>query len=131
MKNIRILYAEDDNSVIEFVKILFKKLEMDKVTFVSNGIEALKAYGNNSYDLVITDMIMPEMDGFELIENIKKINPDQIFIMITALENREDLIRAIELRVNYFIEKPMKPKKFNKVIKECLMSHTCFFYNGD
>jgi PAS domain S-box-containing protein len=120
MTSINILYAEDDNSVIEFAKILFKKLDMHNITFVGNGIEALESYRQNNYDLVITDMIMPEMDGFELIENIKKINSEQIFIMITALENKEDLIRAIELRVNYFIEKPMKPKKFNQIIKESI-----------
>jgi len=119
MHNIHILYAEDDNSVIEFVKILFKKNNIENVSFASNGIEALKLYGTKKYDLVITDMIMPEMDGFKLIENIKKINPEQIFMMITGLENREDLIKAIELRVNYFIEKPIKPARFNKVIKEC------------
>jgi len=118
MKDINILYAEDDNAVVEFAKILFKKIEIKNVTFVSNGVEALKFYKENKYDLVVTDMIMPEMDGFELIKNIKDINPDQIFVMITALENREDLIKAIELRVNYFIGKPIKPAKFNQVIKE-------------
>jgi len=120
MNNINILYAEDDNSVIEFVKILFKKLNIMNVTYVSNGKEALKLYGNNKYDLVITDMIMPEMDGFTLIENIKSINPKQIFMMVTGLDNREDLIKAIELRVHYFIEKPIRTKRFNKVFKECL-----------
>ena len=120
MKSIRILYAEDDNSIIAFVKILFKKLNMDNISFVSNGIEALELYNENDFDLVITDMIMPKMNGFELIENIKKINPDQIFIMVTALENKEDLIKAIELRVNYFVEKPIVPVKFNQIIKESL-----------
>jgi len=119
MNNINILYAEDDNSVVEFVKILFKKHNIENVTFAHNGIEALKLYGKKKFDLVITDMIMPEMDGFKLIENIKKINSEQVFMMITGLENREDLIKAIELRVNYFIEKPIKPARFNKVIKEC------------
>jgi len=120
MNNINILYAEDDKSVVEFVKILFKKNQIENVTFASNGIEALDLYANDKFDLVITDMIMPEMDGFSLIENIKKINPSQIFMMITGLDNREDLIKAIELRVHYFIEKPIKPPRFNKVFKECL-----------
>jgi len=120
MNNINILYAEDDKSVVEFVKILFKKNKIENVMFASNGVEALNLYAKNKFDLVIADMIMPEMDGFSLIENIKKTNPEQIFMMITGLDNREDLIKAIELRVHYFIEKPIKPTRFNKVFNECL-----------
>ena len=119
MKKLHILYAEDDNSVIEFVKILFKKNNIENVVFVKNGIEALSLYEKNKFDLVITDMLMPEMDGFTLIEHIKKIDSKQVFLMVTGLENREDLIRAIELRVHYFIEKPINPNKFKNVLEEC------------
>ena len=119
MNNIKILYVEDDKSVIAFVKVLFKKFDITNVTFALNGLEALTLYEINKYDLVITDILMPEMDGFTLIENIKKINTEQLFMMITGLENRDDLIRAIELRVNYFIEKPILPAKFSKVIDDC------------
>ena len=119
MKKLHILYAEDDNSVVEFVKILFKKNNIDNVVFVKNGIEALSIYEKNKFDLVITDMLMPEMDGFTLIEHIKKIDSKQVFLMVTGLESREDLIRAIELRVHFFIEKPINPNKFKNVIQEC------------
>ena len=120
IKNIKILYAEDENSIIQFVKILFKKNNILDVDFALNGAEALELYKKNNYDLVITDMIMPIMDGFELIEKIKKIKPKQIFMMVTGLDNKEDLIRAIELRVNFFVEKPIKPKKFNQILKESI-----------
>jgi len=118
MQEIKILYVEDENTIIEFVKILFRKNNFTDVTYALNGQEALEFYKNNKYDLVITDMIMPVMDGFELIKNIKKINPKQIFMMVTGLDNREDLIRAIELRVNFFVEKPIKPKKFKQILHE-------------
>ena len=119
-KDIKILYAEDENSIVQFVKVLFKKNDISDVTYAFNGAEALEIYKKDHYDLIITDMIMPVMDGFELIENIKKINPGQIFMMVTGLENKEDLIRAIELRVNFFVEKPIKPKKFNQVLQESI-----------
>ncbi|MCK5110388.1 MAG: response regulator [Arcobacteraceae bacterium] len=115
---IKILYVEDENSVVQFVKILFKKNNISNVTFASNGAEALEIYKNAPYDLVITDMLMPVMNGFELIEEIKKINPKQIFMMVTGLENKEDLIKAIELRVNFFVEKPIQPKKFTQILQE-------------
>ena len=114
--DIKILYAEDEKSIIQFVKVLFKKNKVLNVSFAQNGKEALELYKKEAFDLVITDMIMPVMDGFELIEEIKNINPKQIFMMVTGLENKEDLIRAIELRVNFFVEKPINPKKFAQVL---------------
>lgn len=113
-----ILYVDDERSVRNFVNVIFKKNNINDVTFASNGKEALQIYKEKNFDLVITDMIMPLMDGFELIENIKKINKKQTFMMVTGLENKNDLIKAIELRVNFFIEKPIKPKKFMNVLDE-------------
>jgi PAS domain S-box-containing protein len=118
--NIKILYVDDDISIIEFVKIIFKKMSITGVIYASNGEEGLSLYQNNQFDLVITDMHMPIMDGFSLIENIKSLNPKQIFMMITATENKDDFIRAIQLRINYFIEKPINPKKFKSVLTECI-----------
>ena len=116
----RILYVEDEPSICEFVKVIFKKHNFNSVVYVSNGQEAIEAYKKNPFDLVITDMFMPIMDGFKLITEIKKLNKKQIFMMVTGLESKQDLIRAIEFRVNFFIEKPIKPKKFIKVLKESL-----------
>lgn len=118
--NYTILYVEDSSSIREFVKVIFKKNKIDNVVYANNGAQALKLYKNNAFNLVITDMIMPVMDGFELIKEIKKINKQQVFMMVTGMDNREDLVRAIELRVNFFIEKPINPKKFMQVLDESL-----------
>ncbi len=117
MNDIKILYVEDEKSIIEFVKILFKKRDDLSVTYAQNGKEAFALYEYDKYDIVITDMMMPIMNGFELIEKIKKTNPKQIFMMVTGLDSKEDLIRAIELRISFFVEKPIKPKKFNQVLQ--------------
>ena len=61
------------------------------MTFAKDGKEALEFYKKEQFDLVITDMIMPIMDGFELIEEIKKINQKRVFMMVTGLENKADL----------------------------------------
>ena len=120
MNEIKVLYAEDENSIVQFVKVLFKKANISNVVFAKNGKEALEFYKYERFDLVITDMIMPVMDGFELIEQIKKIRPKQVFMMVTGMEHKEDLVRAIELRVNFFVEKPIKPKKFNQVLNDSI-----------
>lgn len=109
---IQILYAEDEQSTREFVKILFKKVDDIEVTFASDGLEALQLYKQKSFDLVVTDVYMPHMDGFELINSIKKIDPTQVFMMVTGMEQKEDLVRAISLRVNLFLQKPIDTKEF-------------------
>ena len=119
-ETIKILYAEDDKSVIEFVKVLFKKNNIEDITYALNGKEALELYKKDKFDLVMTDMVMPIMDGFELIHKIKKIDKKQIFMMVSGLDNKEDLIKAIELRINFFIEKPIKPKKFKQLLQEAI-----------
>ena len=120
MKWIKILYVEDEKSIIEFVRILLKKRPYLNVTYAQNGKEAFELYKKDLYDIVITDVVMPVMDGFELIETIRKINLKQIFIMVTGLENKEDFIRAIDLKVNFFIAKQIEPKKFNHVLQDCI-----------
>ena len=119
-RNINILYVEDDKSIIEFVKIIFKKDNYTNVTYALNGEEGLSLYKNKHFDLVITDMNMPKMDGFRMIENIRHLNPKQVFMMITATDNKDDLIKAIQLRINYFIEKPIQPKNFRMILVECI-----------
>ena len=118
--NDKILYVEDNILIQQFVKILFKKSGIDNVVFSLNGKEALELYKKEKFDLVITDMVMPIINGFELIENIKKIDSKQIFMMVTGLEDKKDLIRAIKLRVNFFLEKPIKPKKFKQTLGDAL-----------
>ena len=114
---LNILYVDDEQSIIEFVKILFKKYELSNITYAKDGQEALDLYkNNNGFDLIFTDMIMPKMDGFELIEKIKEINNEQIIVMVTGMEDKKDLVKAIELEVKFFVEKPIKPKKFQKIL---------------
>ena len=120
MNDIRILYAEDEKSIREFVKIIFRRNNISNVVFAENGEEAFELYKNDKFDLVITDIIMPIMNGFELIENIRKIDSEQLFMMVTGLDSREDLIRAIELKVHYFVEKPINIARFIEIFNECL-----------
>jgi len=120
MKNVKILYVEDEPSIQAFVKILFKKNNIKGVVFASDGLEALTLYKAKKFDLVITDMIMPVMGGFELIHKIRKINPQQIFAMVTGLDDIDELRKAIELRVNFFLSKPIKPIAFNAALQDTL-----------
>lgn len=115
-----ILYVEDQASIEQFVRLVFDEYDIYNVQYASNGKEALTLYEKTPFDIVITDMMMPEMDGFTLIEEIRKINEEQIFIMVTGLEKKEDFIRAIELKINSFIAKPIEATKFISTVKDSI-----------
>jgi PAS domain S-box-containing protein len=106
LKDITILYAEDDTLIQkEFSSFLEKFVK--KLFIANNGQEALELFQKNKPDIVISDITMPKMNGIELSKNIKSLNPDTPIVIISAHNNSEYLIEAIEIGVNRFILKPI------------------------
>ena len=119
-RKITLLYAEDDKSTQAFAKILFKKYENIETTFASDGKEALTLYKQHGFDIVITDMQMPNMGGFTLIENIKKIDPSQLVAMVSEMEHKNDFMQAINLNIHYFVPKPLRSQTFAPVLEQLI-----------
>jgi PAS domain S-box-containing protein len=106
LKDITILYAEDDTLIQkEFSSFLEKFVK--KLFVANNGQEALELFQEHKPDIVISDITMPKMNGIELSKNIKSLNPDTPIVIISAHNNSEYLIEAIEIGVNRFILKPI------------------------
>lgn len=103
----KILVVDDEPVVVELLKANFTEMGF-QVIKASNGLEALEALKKDKPDVIITDLIMPYMDGIELIKKIKE-NPETTLvpiIVITAMAERETLLKAVELGVDEFITKP-------------------------
>jgi len=105
-KNLKILYAEDDlelqTQTKEFFEILFKS-----VTVANDGAQALDLYLNEHFDIIISDIKMPTMDGIQLTSEIKKVNPHQCIIIISAYNDSEYLLHFINHNIQQFIQKPI------------------------
>ena len=112
---LHILYAEDDLILRENTVALLHDL-FSEIDEANNGVEALEIYTNhpNDYDIVITDLNMPHMNGMELIKNIQLINPKQPIIVVSAHNETEYFLESIRNNVSGYI---LKPIDFDQLIE--------------
>ncbi|MEG9194223.1 MAG: response regulator [Candidatus Methanoglobus sp.] len=112
-----ILIVDDDLALLEALELMLRgNYEVVKVT---NGKEAVKTYRNIRPDLVLTDIVMPEMDGIETTKEILKIDPNAKIVGITAYSQSrgKDLINAGAKEI---IEKPFTRRRLIEVIEKYL-----------
>lgn len=106
-----ILYVEDEESSRYEIGTLFKNL-FNKVNFAKDGCEGIEKYieynqiNNKSYDLVITDIEMPNINGIELSKEIYKLNKEQKIIVLSAHDESHYLIELLNLKISGFLQKP-------------------------
>ena len=106
-KELVLLSVEDSASVQMIYKSLFERL-FKEVIFAENGKIALDMY--EKADIIITDHLMPEMNGIELITSIREVDKNIPIILVTAFENLDILRDAIQLGINNFVKKPFDVK---------------------
>jgi CheY-like chemotaxis protein len=108
-----ILVAEDERASGEYLKLLLEEMGFD-VRLAGNGVEALLALEAGAFDLVVTDLRMPSMDGFELLTHLGQRWPDLPAIVLTANEDVSDVIDAIRLGAVNYLLKPAGDRSFKQ-----------------
>ncbi len=114
-----ILIVEDEETLRESLKRVFTK-EGFNVETAGSAEEALKLSEENIYDVIISDIILPGMDGIELLSKIKQILPEQIFIVITAYASVNTAIQALRLGAYDYIMKPIIHEEIKQVVRNAL-----------
>jgi two-component system copper resistance phosphate regulon response regulator CusR len=101
----RILVIEDEIKTAEYIK---KGLTGSgfAVDVAHNGVDGLHAATNHPYDLIILDVMMPKLDGFEVLEKLRHDNKDVHVIFLTARDAVEDRVRGLELGADDYLIKP-------------------------
>lgn len=119
----QILVVEDDTSLLDFI-VRSVRTEKYRTLRAGNGVEALQVLESNTVDLIISDVMMPEMDGIEFCRQVKSnINFSHIpLILLTAKGNSDAEISGIENGADAYIIKPFKWKHVAVVIKNLLES---------
>ena len=112
-----ILLVEDELSLCKAIEVSLKLL-FKHTQACLNGKDALEKYKMQNYDIIITDINLPEMNGIDLIRAIRKINPKQLIIVLTAHNESYILDTLRSLEVDIIISKPLFPNKLKEVLLE-------------
>jgi DNA-binding NtrC family response regulator len=125
-----LLIVEDDPNVGESIRLFLEKRGY-LILRASNGREALHLFRQEMVDLVITDLVMPKMDGMALLEALKRLRPETEVIVISAQGTIEKAVQAIKTGAFDFIEKPINPKVITLVVERALEKQTLVLQNRD
>ncbi len=117
----RILVVDDEESIREFLEIMLKK-ENYEVTTAEDGLRAKEILAKKSFDMVISDMQMPNVTGIELLKFVKENYPDVVFMMITAFGTTETAVDAMKMGAYDYVTKPFKIDEVRLNIANALRS---------
>jgi len=102
----RVLVVEDDRSVRETVTLLLERAGL-RVTAVDDGHRALEMFSENSFDLVLLDVMLPSVDGFQVCREIRQASRIPI-VMLTARSDTADVVAGLELGADDYLTKPFQ-----------------------
>jgi len=111
-QSLDVLYVEDDKDVQETVFEYLNKV-FHNVAVANDGVEGLEFYTKQAFDLVITDLSMPRMDGLEMVRKIREISREQAVLITTAYTDAKHMSAAISIGIDGYIVKPFDYDQFN------------------
>jgi two-component system KDP operon response regulator KdpE len=118
LKDRRILVVDDEERMVRFIRL---NLEHDgfRVTEAFNGTQAINKVRSSLPDLVLLDVMMPDMDGFEVLKIIREVSNVPV-IMLTAKSEEDDRVRGLELGADDYITKPFSPRELASRVRAVL-----------
>lgn len=106
MTKLRVLVVDDEEGILKTMERYFQQ-RGDECRTARNGREALQLAQDNIFDLTLSDISMPGMDGVELVKRLKEIQPQTVCILMSGLGTRRDIIMALQIGVFDFVDKPI------------------------
>ena len=105
---VKVLFLEDEPTIQE-VLMEYMKLQQYDVTPVDDGEAAIKLLEENSYDLAVLDIMVPNKSGLEVLQFIRNSKPDMAAIMLTAINDEQTQVKAFNLYADDYVIKPVSP----------------------
>jgi DNA-binding response OmpR family regulator len=118
LRKYRILVVDDERRMVGFIRL---NLEQDgfEVIEAYNGTQALDRLRDSLPDLILLDVMMPDIDGFEVLRTIREINQVPV-IMLTAKSEEDDKVKGLELGADDYVTKPFSPRELVSRVKAVL-----------
>lgn len=117
MNKLKLLVVDDSVTMIRIISNTLQKIGVVNIDTAEDGEIASELFKNNEYNMVLSDINMPNMDGYGLLESIRSISKDVPIVMITTEGSKADVVKALKLGASSYIIKPFTPQ----VLKEKLL----------
>ncbi len=118
MKHQSILIIDDDSSSRELLITILRNLEYSVIKTAHDGSVAMRIYGNFNPSIVFLDIEMPEQDGFQVLSQLQKKNPDQYIVMVSAHSTMDNVKKALDMGAKGFIVKPYTTGKVKDIMEK-------------
>jgi len=121
LNNLKVLVVDDYEKMRQRICAILRQLSLN-ISEASNGVEALKILRKEKFDMVFTDIVMPEMDGFELCEEIRKTSDwvDMPVVVISTHYDSNYIVKALRHGADDYIPKPVDLETAEKVVHRVL-----------
>ncbi len=119
----RILITDDDQSIRETLAMFLQGLGHETIE-ARHGREALRLFGDRHPELTLLDIRMPGMDGMEVLDQIRKIEPSHPVILVSALDDMHDIVLGIQQGAFEYLEKPVDLDQLERVVRTALESRS-------
>lgn len=116
--DISLLYVEDERVTREQVSRILQRI-VTRIDVAENGRQGLELYQEKRPDIILSDIMMPVMNGLEMCRQIRKLDRDSQLIMLTAHSDTEYLLECISLGVNQYVQKPVDFGQLTSAIETC------------
>lgn len=119
MYSAKILVVDDEKYIRNFVKQALER-QGHTVVLANSGREGLTLFQEDVFDLVLTDVKMPDMDGIEMLRHIRKMDATVVAVVITAMQDQQTAVRALECGAHDFLIKPFMLDELTKHVAQAL-----------
>ncbi len=119
MKNTSVLVIDDDPAMLDLTRYHFEE-QGYSVVLAATGEEGMRLAHEQSFDIALTDLQLPDVDGLELVRRLKEASPDMQIIMVTGYSSVNGAIEAIKAGAFYFVEKPVEYEELLALIEKAI-----------
>ena len=108
IKSLRILCVDDSKTTLLIYQSILSDL-VKEIVYADDGADGLEKFLNNDIDIIISDYEMPVMNGLEMSEKIRGLNRDTPILLVSAVQNMDIIVKALNQHITSFIKKPIIP----------------------